>query len=73
MQVQCAQVKNFENKKEKGKRKKIVKKKNKTKMESDEKQQRGKRSKHIESVCTRKVLYTVTSTRQASGPSGAQE
>jgi hypothetical protein len=42
-------------------------------MESDEKQQRGKRSKHIESVCTRKVLYTVTSTRQASGPSGAQE
>jgi hypothetical protein len=28
MQVQCVQVKNFENKKEKGKRKKIVKKKN---------------------------------------------
>jgi hypothetical protein len=72
MQVQCAQVKNFENTKEKGKRKKIVKKK-KAKMESDEKQQRGKRSKHIESVWTRKVLYTVTSTRQASGPSGAQE
>jgi hypothetical protein len=69
MQVQCAQVKNFEKKKEKGKRKK----KKKTKMESDEKQQRGKRSKHIESVWTRKVLYTVTSTRQASGPSGAQE
>jgi hypothetical protein len=31
MQVQCAQVKNFENKKEKGKRKKIVKKKKKRK------------------------------------------
>jgi hypothetical protein len=57
------------------KNEKKEKRKRTRKMENGkyEKQQRGKRSKHLESVWTRKVLYTVTSTRQASGPSGAQE